>query len=276
MTICVVIVVFNKEISSSVTCSRLLRNGKYNILVVDNSTKANKNQEYCEKQDISYLSMGGNKGLSKAYNAAIEYCHDADVIVFMDDDTEVPDVYFKKLNQAVNDNPDIDIFAPIIKGQDGVVYSPNNYCFLKNHLVSSPIKDVKSDRFNAISSCLAVRKTVFDNYRYNEKLFVDEVDHCFCREQRKRRKRFGIINVVINQNFHQRELNIQPDKAWAREKIRITDIFRHARIIGGGIYILLAFIKGCGLGVQIGKRSKSFKVMLKAIGLSFTLVFLDR
>ncbi len=276
MTIYVVIVVYNKDISSSSTCRRLLKTGLLNILVVDNSTADNRNKEYCEKNGISYLSMGGNKGLSKAYNAAVEYCHDADVIVLTDDDTDVPDAYFEKLNQALIEKPDTDIFAPIIKGQDGVIYSPNNYCFLKNHLVTSPLLEIKPDRFNAISSCLAIRRKVFDNYRYNEKLFVDEVDHCFCREQRERGRKFGVINVVINQSFHQRETYLLPNKAWAREKIRITDIFRHARIMGGGIYILLAFIKGCGLGAQIGKRSKSLGVMLKAVRLSCSLVFFDR
>ena len=276
MTIFVVIVVYNKDIENSSVCMRLREKENIKVLVVDNSDIENHNEEYCRQNKIDYLSMGGNKGLSKAYNTAVDYCHNADAIILLDDDTDVPDEYFSKLGQALVDHSDTDIFAPIIKGQNGVIYSPNNYCFLKNQILSSPLQQIKQERFNAISSCLAIRTRVFENYRYNEKLFVDEVDHCFCREQRDRHRKFEIIDVVINQNFHQREAKVVPEKAWKREKIRITDIFRHARLMGRKIYIILAFVKGCGLGLQIGKISRSPIVAVKAIGLSCMLVFFDR
>ncbi len=274
MKITAVIVVYNKEIDESITCKHIENTKAADICIVDNSTEENHNYIYCMQNEIDYISMGGNKGLSKAYNTAINYLNKkTDVIVLLDDDTDVPVEYFEMLRSELIKHPDIDIFAPIIQGQDGIVYSPNNFNFFKNHLVSLPMKEVKQESFNAISSCLAIRMRVFENYRYNEKLFVDEVDHCFFREQRKLGRKFGILNVQINQNFHQRGNVLFAESAWLRLRIRIIDIFRHARLIGGIKYILLAFIKCCGLGIQMAKKSKSLGVMMKAAFLSLRLVF---
>ncbi len=275
-TITAVIVIYNKNVADSSTCRRIKEKGDIDILIVDNSTVSNTNKKYCSENDIRYLSMEGNKGLSKAYNVALDCLNESDVIIILDDDTEVSDAYFTELKKCLIKHPDVDIFAPIIKGQDGKIYSPNNYCFLKNKLVSNPMKEVRQSSFNAISSCLAIRMRVFNNYRYNEKLFVDEIDHCFFRDQRERKRKFGIINVVITQNFHQRENKLDPDKAWKRIKIRIIDIFRHARIIGQKEYVLIAFVKCCGLGIQMGKKTCSPILTLKVICLIIELLFIEK
>ena len=217
--------------------------------------------------------MRGNKGLSKAYNAAVDNSKDSDVIVLFDDDTEITAEYFDKLRKALDENPEIDIFAPVIKGQDGIIYSPNEFNFLKNHFISSPEQVVSQDTFNAIASCLAIRMRVFDKYRFNEKLFVDQVDQFFFCEQRKLGRKFGVLDVEILQHFYQRGATLTPEAGWRRLRLRIVDIFRHARLMGGKKYTLLAFVKCCGLGVQIGKKSKSLGVMFKAGFLSIKLLF---
>lgn len=271
-----IIVVYNKEICNSITYNNIKSRSDLDILFMDNSTSSTSNQQYCEMHGLQYISMYGNKGLSKAYNKAIEKTSNSDVLILLDDDTDIPYEYFDKLKKALLDFPEIDVFVPIIKGQDGIIYSPNSYNFFKNKLIDVPEKKINQEKFNAISSCMAIRMDVFKNYRYNEKLFVDEVDHCFCREQREQGRKFGILDVVVEQHFHQREKIISPKDAWNRIGIRITDIFRHARIMGGGKYTFLAFVKCCGLGIQIGKRSKSIGVISKSIGLSLNLLIRAR
>ena len=176
----------------------------------------------------------------------------------------------------MDENPETDIFAPIIKGQDGIIYSPNEFNFLKNHFISSPDQVVSQNAFNAIASCLAIRMRVFDDYRFNEKLFVDQVDQFFFCEQRSLGRKFGVIKVEILQHFYQRGATLTPEAGWRRLSLRIVDIFRHARLMGGKKYTLLAFVKCCGLGVQIGKKSKSIGVMFKAGLLSCKLLFVAR
>ena len=267
------VVVFNKEISETITCQKIKDiDADIDILVLDNSEKVTGNTEYCKNNGIRYISMNGNKGLSKAYNAAVRNSLNSDVIVLFDDDTEVSKEYFDVLRKSLNRYPDVDIFAPIIKGQDGVIYSPNEFNFLRNHFISDPRQKISQNSFNAIASCLAIRMRVFDGYRFNEKLFVDQVDQFFFCEQRKLGRKFRKLNVEILQHFYQRGDTLTPEAGWRRLSLRIVDIFRHARLLGGRKYTFLAFVKCCGLGVQIGRKSKSIGVIMKAVGLSFSLL----
>ena len=114
---------------------------------------------------------------------------------------------------------------------------------------------------------------VFKNYRFNEKLFVDQVDQYFFCEQRKLGRKFGVLNVEIIQHFYQRGKRLSPESGWKRLRLRIYDIFRHARLMGGINYVFLAFVKCCGLGIQIGMKSKSLLIIFKAGFLSLFLLF---
>ena len=271
------IVIYNKDVREAITCQRIKDiDSSIDILILDNSEKKNNNGARCKELGIRYISMKGNKGLSKAYNAAVDNSEDSDVIVLFDDDTEITAEYFDKLRVALDESPEIDIFAPIIRGQDGVIYSPNEFNFLKNHFISSPDQVVLHSAFNAIASCLAIRMRVFDNYRFNEKLFIDQVDQFFFCEQRKHGRKFGVLKIEVLQHFYQREATLTPEVGWGRLRLRIVDIFRHARLMGGKKYTLLALIKCCGLGVQIGKKSKSIGVMIRAWILSLSLLLRAR
>lgn len=272
-----VIVVYNKSLDDSITCQGIKNINKENLktYIVDNSTMPNSNGDYCKTKGFEYISMHGNKGLSKAYNAAIDKSIDeSDVIILMDDDTELSKEYFDSLESAIREHPVVDIFAPIVYGQDGVIYSPNEFNFLKNHFIQDEKQEVAQDKFNAIASMLAIRSRIFaDGYRFNEKLFVDQVDQNFFCEQRKKNAKFMKLDCVIHQNFYQRGAELTPEAGWNRLRLRIVDIMRHAKLMGGGKYRVIGFIKCCGLGVQIGKKSKSLAIPFKAFGLSTKCLF---
>ena len=269
-----IVVVYNKTIKRSITCESLRKIPALDIeiVVVDNSEMKQGNEAACKEQGYTYISMNGNKGLSKAYNAAIN-ATSSDIIILFDDDTEVSRDYFEILNTAVIDYQEIDIFAPIVYGQDGVIYSPNEFNFLRNHFIDLHQKDVSQDKFNAIASCLAIRRRVFDEYRFNEILFVDQVDQYFFCEQRKLGRKFMKLDVEIHQNFYQRGETLDSSSAWKRVRLRLIDVMRHANLMGGFKYRILGFVKDCGLSAQIAKKSKSFMVLIKGIGLSIKLLF---
>ena len=277
MKVTAAIVVYNKEIHESITFQRIKEvDENIDILVLDNSEEKNGNEAYCAEYGIRYISMKGNKGLSKAYNVAVDNSKNSEVIVLFDDDTEVTAEYFEILIEALEECPDTDIFAPIIRGQDGIIYSPNKFNFLRNHFIKSPAQEIPQDSFNAIASCLAIRMRIFDDYRFNEKLFVDQVDQYFFCEQRKLGRKFGKLDIEILQHFYQRDSTLEPKKGWKRLKMRIIDIFRHARLMGEKKYIFLALIKCCGLGVQIGIKSASFMIVIKTFFYSLSLLFDER
>lgn len=277
-SIAAVVVIYNKKVEESITCKKILDNCHelVEVIIIDNSTADLGNKEYCLNKKLWYISMKGNKGLSKAYNTAIDACKEKDVIILFDDDTEVTEEYFLKLFSDLTEYPEIDIFAPTIYGQDGVIYSPNKYNFMRNNFITEKNKEIPQDKFNAIASCLAIRMRVFDNYRFNEKLFVDQVDQNFFYEQRKLNRKFKRLDVKILQNFYQRGDRLTPRDGWRRLKLRIVDIMRQTRLIGGGKIRFLGFVKCCGLGIQIGKKSRSFVIPFKAFGLALKCAFIDK
>jgi hypothetical protein len=107
------------------------------------------------------------------------------LIIWFDDDTHITEEYFITLKDSLINKKDSDVFAPIIYGQNGKIYSPNSAGFLMNKLLRTIDDKIDYNKFNAINSCLAVRKYIYMDYRYNEKLFLDSVDQNFFDDLRK-------------------------------------------------------------------------------------------
>lgn len=269
MKIIVLIIVFNKKIQDSITfknVAQVSRNLPYvDVIIVDNSTQ--KINEINGTENFEYIDMHGNKGLSKAYNKAIDLLEQKytpnDIVVLLDDDTSVTEQYFTLLYQIASSSPDSEIFYPLVKGQDNVIYSPNSANFLKNHLLKSKnnVKNIK--KINAISSCLAIRLRIFSSYRFDERLFLDEIDQKFCEDQRNLKRKFHYLPITVNQNFHQRDKNLKEKSFWMRYKLRIRDIIQYGKI-KGSYYNLEAAIKVFFLTTQFAIKLKSGSFFKKA------------
>ena len=271
-----IVVLYNKKINESLTLNNIFQMNLENIEVVilDNSTTplndSNGLGEY-----VHYLNMNGNKGLSKPYNVALDYIFNDlkgtsnDYIVLFDDDTNITYEYFQKLNEEINCNTDVDIFAPIVYGQDGIIYSPNSYRYLKNQLFRNKNDLGGIKRFNAINSCLCVKASVYENYRYDENLFLDQVDTKFFNDMRLKNTNFKVLDTVIHQNFSQRGKKLNPKKMLIRYRIRFKDIMVYGQ--NNLKNSLLSFIKCIAISLQTGKHCKSFSFTLECFKLSFHL-----
>lgn len=171
-----------QKIQESITISHLmqLKEEQLHIIVLDNSTDdyVVENKEYFPIDLLTYHSMGGNVGLSKAYNYALSILKDKsedDIVIWFDDDTPVKQEYFDCLKNKVVDKT-FDVFVPVIYGQNGVIYSPNESGWLKGKYIKSLEQQISQNKFNAINSCLAVRLKAYKGYTYDEGLFMDCVD----------------------------------------------------------------------------------------------------
>lgn len=221
----VVIVLYNQWCGDSLTCQTIMKNTKLpnQILIVDNSTKNMNNEVYCMEKGWMYHSMQGNAGLSKAYNKAIDVLKGkTDIFVWADDDTEFPDNYFEKLLDYSEKNSMESLFIPIVKSKDQIL-SP---AIFTDRLVLSikNLDELKGKRITAINSGLAVRMEIYDNFRYDENIFLDYVDHDFVRWCRLQNvKKMVMEDVVLKQSFF---LNEDFSKeAWKhRDKIFCKDI----------------------------------------------------
>ena len=198
-----VVVVYNQYCGDSVTCSTIAAGSLQPdiVLIVDNSTREMDNRACCAKQGWMYHSMGGNAGLTKAYNAALSILQNkADLVIWADDDTNFPADYMQKLVEAASAMPDNDIFLPVVKLKTGIL-SPLIYT--QRRIINiKQLSDLENQQITAINSGMAVRFTLYDDYRYDEAIFLDAVDHdfmCWCNHNCK--KIHIMEDVLLFQNF---------------------------------------------------------------------------
>lgn len=277
------VVLYNTKITESVTIKNILpliSNFDVKIYAIDNSINVeiiSFNKLHADELDITYLAMEGNKGLSKAYNAFLDVyfaknstCED--IVIWLDDDTLITKEYFVELSKCLLNNK-FDIFVPKIIGQDGIMWSPNEAGFLKNHLIRGRTDIIRYSKFNAINSCTAVRLSVLANYRYDERLFLDQVDHKFFQDQRQLNRSFFVLDVTIKQTFFQRAEELEPENIYGRLVIRFRDIITYGVIQSKYGYRALALTKCLGLSFELGFKARSIWLLVKSIILSLKYFF---
>lgn len=261
------VVMYNSEITDSETCKNLVNIKNHDIIpiIVDNSTVSNKNKYLCAKRGWHYISMNGNKGLSRAYNSVLDYLQSkSGIVIWFDDDTNVTQEYFDVLEKSILAHEECSVFVPVMQGQDGKFWSPNKARFFKNKQMKSLGDTIPNSQFNAINSCTAVKLNVYNDYRYNEKLFLDQVDHNFFEDQRNLRRKFCKMNIVIQHNFSTRNLEDNIDKIKPRYKIMIPDFLTFCS--KNRIRYTLGVVKVLGWGVRESIRYKDVSFLFWCVG----------
>lgn len=212
-----VIVLYNVRYRDSVTFSCLENCRNLKLVICDNSTLPLNNQQVAvEYENVTYLSMGGNAGLSKAYNRAMDALRETDgYVCLFDDDTRVGENYFNALRRAI-DESHADIYLPTVYDEIGLL-SPCNQQGAKSIRVAS-LDALDRQHMTGINSAMAIHLSVFANYRYDEGYFLDYVDHAFLRDMREQGKRIEVFATDIFQNF---SANSDPNKESARTRFRI-------------------------------------------------------
>lgn len=194
------VVIYNKECKDSVACQCLRTIENIRVIIVDNSTIQTTNAGFAQKNDWKYVSMGGNFGLAKAYNRGIELAEvQNSIICLFDDDTEVDKNYFEELMQKEREEPDTKLFLPLVYDEIGLL-SPS---VIKGLVVSrvTDISDIEAENINGINSGMAIRRDVFNDYRYDEKYFLDYIDHAFVRDMKSRGCVISIFEAKLRQAF---------------------------------------------------------------------------
>lgn len=203
-----IVVLYNTHYTDSNTLKFLFdcpeyKENQVKIYVVDNSTRDYKNEDIVKLHNIHYLTMKGNVGLSKAYNAAIDLIKkeekEESMIIILDDDTTLGTDYFSKLSEEIQDK-NYSIFLPIVLDQRGVL-SPSLMYESSRCRRCESLDQLNDENICGINSGMAIRSTLFDGYRYNEAIFLDFVDHNFLRDMKRKGKRIKVIDSKFYQNF---------------------------------------------------------------------------
>ncbi len=219
-----IIVLYNKDLEESVTYNCLKEIKEINIIVCDNSTE-DRFSKNLNSADIDYINMRGNKGLSKAYNQAIDTIREKEGIVCLfDDDTNVNQEYFEKIRDILYRDDISDIYLPLVYDKVGLL-SPSYMEGVRSKRISD-INNINLEKISGINSGMAINLSVFKDYKYDEGYFLDSVDHNFIRDMKKRSKKIEILNDVrIEQNFFMNEKSTM-DKSLKRFEIYKKDFRR--------------------------------------------------
>lgn len=203
-------VLYNTKMNNCTVYAQHNFSKELKFVFIDNSTnvqikKMNLAFVQNHNSDFIYVDMQGNKGLSKAYNKAIEIINPAenDYLIILDQDTVFDSNIFTKYISYIENNTNIDVICPIVEDSIGVM-SPsfisgvnNKHIFNVNEIDKSRINE-----FSFINSGMCVKCSVFSEFRYNEDLFLDFVDHDFVRQIKLKNKLIGIcFEIVLKQNF---------------------------------------------------------------------------
>lgn len=198
-----ILVVYNMDVSESVSYQFINRHKEINLIVVDNSDHDFKNNKKVESDGNTYLSMNGNQGLSRAYNTALDWIQKYNpemdgYVILLDDDTSLNEEYLNEVKKV-----SCDIAVPVVKAKN-IIISP---CRIKRDIVSQWDGQSNLLDFSAINSGMVISLHLFKNYRYDEKLFLDYVDHQFMKDMKMRD--IQIMNAQLNQSFSGMEVSNQ-------------------------------------------------------------------
>lgn len=207
MTFSAIVVVYNISCEDSLTCQALrqLNRSDVSVIICDNSTSDYGNRAYCESQKWVYLGGNGNVGISKAYNSCIDYLmdgHQTEFLCLFDDDTHVDVSYFDALKQAAETTAK-NIFVPLIYAGGGLI-SPcilNTRHKVKMFSCANEAVSYTGTELTAINSCMAIRTSLFRDFRYDEKIFLDGVDHNFILTMRQRGESLQIFDYSCEHAF---------------------------------------------------------------------------
>ncbi len=196
MNIFTAVVIYNKRCNDSTTCESLKKIRDVQVIILDNSTELNDNAEYCTRQGWQYISMGGNMGLAKAYNRAVEALKANDsVLCLFDDDSEVVQGYYDSLRQTLAAQPLKKVLLPLIYDSHGLM-SPSVTDGLAVRRAEK-IEEITQQNITGVNSGMAICLSVFDNYRYDEGYFLDYIDHAFLRDMRRIGNEIGYFDAQI-------------------------------------------------------------------------------
>lgn len=210
----IIMVVYNKKINNCDSFQSILKmkrdNCDLNLFVYDNSFNSQVVNDYDGIQ-IEYLHDPKNSGVSKAYNEGVlrSAKRNKKWVLLVDQDTILPNNLLKKYHEAIFQNPEIKLFSPILKLENGKIFSPCRYLFKRGfHLttINPGLHSLK--KISPVNSGMVIDvKTFFEVGGYNNKVKLDFGDFQFIERFRKKHIMFFVVDVIGIQDFSNNEIS---------------------------------------------------------------------
>ena len=262
MKILPVIVIYNSVLQEQLTYKTLLTDRRWDKFVVyDNSSN-----DYCsstiEDERAIYIRDKNNSGLSTAYNfaAKIALNEGYDWLLILDQDTCFSDNAYLYYTNAITDNPNVKLFAPIITLNNGSPFSPSKrtHMGMRGIIVQDGVLSLHD--YMPVNSGLCVHIPDYIKCGgYNEKIHLDFSDFCFLDRFEKYNKTFCVIKLHAFQTFSNNETNVKV--LLNRYDQYINDFFNYFKTKRASEYfcLILSFIKHT-MALSIKTKSLCFLI----------------
>lgn len=176
------------------------------LLVYDNGPKA----QYAEHNfkygnlNIVYIHDPTNPGLSKAYNAGLDYAnsHDAEWILLLDQDTLLPPEFLEQYLHAVKENSSneiVCIMPRILSVSNDTIVSPSRIYRggitrplnkIKPGIIKESVTGINSGTFLSIQFMISLGGFCDD-------FPLDMLDHWYFREIAKKKRKILLLDISI-------------------------------------------------------------------------------
>lgn len=206
MNIYALMVIYNRPVEESCVYRFLRKTEGIQVVVCDNSTMEQDNQTVVEQDGGFYIALTNNGGLARAYNAGIRRIFEKggtarDFVCLFDDDSVLEENYFEALTESIYRDAN-EVFLPVVEDAQGIMSPavlPHLYCRrIKSYgeLLKTPRR-----KLTGINSGMAVKLSVFEDFSYDERYFMDYIDHDFILKMRRKKIYPKLMDTHIRQNF---------------------------------------------------------------------------
>lgn len=163
--------------------------------------------------NIHYFHDVTNPGVSKAYNFAAQYAKKLQKkwLLLLDQDTSFPLESIGSYIHAIERQPAISLFVPILKLSSGIILSPCRYHFKRGFGIKEITSGIYSfKRLSPVNSGMLINIEAFTKAGgYNEKVRLDFSDFQFIERFKKVAKLFYVINMVALQEFSDEIIDVE-------------------------------------------------------------------
>lgn len=225
-TLLIVIVIYNEDFRQCKAFTSLKRSVKKSSIdarffIYDNSAVPQKIDPDLAHTNLIYVSDTFNSGISVAYNSGARFAREKDIpwILFSDQDSEFEEDAVIKYLKAVEQNPHISVFSPILRTASGLIVSPSLFRFHRGF----PLKEIQPgfhsfQKYSPLNSgiCISVNTFVLTG-GYNELVKLDYSDFAFVKKLKKVVDGFFVIPIKVSHNLSSAEKQTA-DKAEIRFK----------------------------------------------------------
>lgn len=258
----IIIVIYKRALEACESFQSILGmragNTKLNVFVYDNSPTSQHIENY-DSLKLSYFHDPKNSGVSKAYNVGVDHAgkNQKEWVLLLDQDTRLPNSILEDYGRAIPENPDINLFAPVLKLKNGKIFSPSRYRFKRGFYVDKMAAGAQSlYKFAPVNSGIMVKVAAFLKVGgYNENVKLDFSDFQFIERFRKQYPHFHVMNVECIQDFSNDDGSLESQSVRFRYFCEGARNMEGQRIWDSLQYNAVVFSRAFRLALRFGKPS---------------------